>query len=79
MQMKFFTKIAKSIRNQKFWCGKSEYGNFRKIWIGELITLLAYMPTVLLSPLGGVLADRYDRRFLMIIGDLCSGLGKMGF
>ena len=41
----------------------------------SLITLLAYMPTVLLSPLGGVLADRYDRRFLMIIGDLCSGLG----
>lgn len=41
----------------------------------SLITLLAYMPTVLLSPLGGVLADRYDRRLLMIIGDLCSGLG----
>lgn len=41
----------------------------------SLITLLAYMPTVLLSPLGGVLADRYDRRLLMIIGDLFSGLG----
>lgn len=41
----------------------------------SLITLLAYLPTVLLSPLGGVLADRYDRRFLMIIGDLFSVLG----
>lgn len=41
----------------------------------SLITLLAYMPTVLLSPLGGILADRYDRRLLMIIGDLFSGLG----
>lgn len=41
----------------------------------SLITLLAYLPTVLLSPLGGVLADRYDRRLLMIIGDLFSGLG----
>lgn len=41
----------------------------------SLVTLLAYMPTILLSPLGGVLADRYDRRLLMIIGDLFSGLG----
>lgn len=41
----------------------------------SLITQLAYLPTVLLSPLVGVLADRYDRRLLMIIGDLFSGLG----
>ena len=41
----------------------------------SLVTLLAYMPTILLSPVGGVLADRYDRRLLMIIGDLFSGLG----
>lgn len=41
----------------------------------SLVTLLAYLPTVVLSPLGGVLADRYDRRLLMIIGDLFSGLG----
>lgn len=41
----------------------------------SLITLLAYMPTILLSPVGGVLADRYDRRLLMILGDGCSALG----
>lgn len=41
----------------------------------SLVTLLAYLPTILLSPLGGVLADRYDRRLLMIIGDLFSGMG----
>lgn len=41
----------------------------------SLVTLLAYMPTILFSPVGGVLADRYDRRLLMIIGDLFSGLG----
>lgn len=40
----------------------------------SLVTLLAYMPTILLSPIGGVLADRYDRRLLMIIGDAFSGL-----
>ncbi|MGN0394499.1 MAG: MFS transporter [Coprococcus sp.] len=43
----------------------------------SLVTLLAYLPTILLSPLGGVLADRYDRRLLMIIGDLLSGMGLM--
>lgn len=43
----------------------------------SVISLAAFLPTVLLSPLGGVLADRYDRRLLMIIGDLCSGLGLL--
>lgn len=43
----------------------------------SLVTLLAYLPTILLSPLGGVLADRYDRRLLMMIGDLFSGMGLM--
>ena len=41
----------------------------------SLVTLLAYLPSILLSPIGGVLADRYDRRFMMILGDLFSGLG----
>ena len=43
----------------------------------SLVTLLAYLPTILLSPVGGVLADRYDKRLLMILGDLCSGLGLL--
>ncbi len=43
----------------------------------SLVTLLAYLPTILLSPVGGVLADRYDRRLLMILGDMCSGLGLL--
>lgn len=43
----------------------------------SVISLAAFLPAVLLSPLGGVLADRYDRRLLMIIGDLFSGLGLL--
>lgn len=43
----------------------------------SLITLLAFLPTVLLSPFGGILADRYDRRLLMICGDVFSGLGLL--
>ena len=41
----------------------------------SLITLLSFMPSIILSPIGGLLADKYDRRLLMIIGDLFSGLG----
>lgn len=41
----------------------------------SLITLLSFMSSIILSPIGGLLADRYDRRLLMIIGDLFSGLG----
>lgn len=34
----------------------------------------AMLPTILLSPLGGVLADRADRRSIMMLLDLASGL-----
>ncbi len=40
-----------------------------------LVTLLAFLPTLLFSVPAGVLADRYDRRLLMMIGDGCSELG----
>ena len=40
-----------------------------------LVTLLGFLPTLLLSAPAGVLADRYDRRLLMMIGDGCSALG----
>ncbi|WP_251038394.1 MFS transporter [Paenibacillus albidus] len=40
-----------------------------------LVTLCAFLPSILLSPLGGVLADRFDRRLLMMIGDLFSACG----
>lgn len=40
-----------------------------------VVTLLGFLPTLLLSVPAGVLADRYDRRLLMMIGDGCSALG----
>ena len=40
-----------------------------------LVTLLGFLPTLLLSAPAGVLADRYDRRLLMMIGDGCSAMG----
>ena len=40
-----------------------------------LVSLLAFLPTLLLSVPAGVLADRYDRRLMMMVGDGCSALG----
>ncbi len=40
-----------------------------------LVTICAFLPTVLLGPIGGVLADRFDRRVMMIIGDFFSVFG----
>ncbi len=40
-----------------------------------LVTLLGFLPTLLFSVPAGVLADRYDRRLLMMIGDGFSALG----
>ncbi len=42
-----------------------------------LVTLLGFLPTLLLTVPAGVLADRFDRRMLMMIGDGCSALGIM--
>ena len=43
-------------------------------WV-SVITILAYLPTILLNPVGGILADRFDRRLMMICGDLFSAIG----
>lgn len=40
-----------------------------------LITLFTFLPNILLRPIGGVMADRFDRRLMMIIGDLGSAAG----
>ncbi|RRD39900.1 MFS transporter [Leptotrichia sp. OH3620_COT-345] len=53
------------------------YERTKSVTYVSLITLLAYMPGIILSPVGGALADRYDRRMMMIIGDLFSGLGLL--
>ncbi len=45
-------------------------------WV-SIVTLLAYLPTILLNPVGGILADRFDRRLMMICGDLFSALGLL--
>ena len=40
-----------------------------------LVTLIGFLPTILLSIPAGALADKYDRRILMMLGDGLSALG----
>lgn len=42
-----------------------------------LVTLLAFAPGLILGVPAGVLADRYDRRLLMVLGDGLSALGLL--
>lgn len=46
------------------------------LWV-SLAALCAFLPTILLSPFAAVLSDRFDRRLLMLLGDLfsISGVG----
>lgn len=58
-----------------FGLGVYVYGATGKASAVALVTLLAFMPSLLLSAVSGVLADRYDRRLLMVLGDSLSALG----
>lgn len=40
-----------------------------------MVEMAALLPMILLAPAAGVLADRFDRRLLMILGDIVSGVG----
>jgi len=42
-----------------------------------LVMLFAFLPPLLVMPLGGVLADRFDRRVLMLIADGFSVIGLL--
>ena len=42
-----------------------------------MVTLLGFLPSLLLSVPAGVLADMFDRRALMMIGDGCSAIGVL--
>lgn len=42
-----------------------------------MVLMCAFLPPFLLRPYGGILADRYDRKIMMIFGDLGGTLGLL--
>lgn len=66
--------------------GASITGFALDVWVYErtgsvtqfaLITLSYTLPLILLAPIAGPLVDRWDRRWTMIISDVCASLGTM--
>lgn len=43
----------------------------------SMLLLCIFLPVVIMKPLGGVLADKFDRRLLMFFGDFGSALGTI--
>ncbi|WAI01099.1 MFS transporter [Methanogenium organophilum] len=41
------------------------------------ILMCVFLPPFLLKPYGGIMADRYDRRVMMVVGDLGASLGLL--
>lgn len=58
-----------------FGLGVYVFGQTGKASAVALVALLAFMPALLFSAVAGVLADRHDRRLLMVLGDSLSAVG----
>jgi MFS family permease len=60
-----------------FALGVSVYLESRSAVGFAMVILCLYLPSIVLRPVGGVLADRLDRRFIMAAGDIGSALGVL--
>ena len=40
-----------------------------------LVVLFSFVPSILLGPIGGIFADRFNRRVMMVVGDVGSAAG----
>lgn len=58
-----------------FALGVYVFRQTRSVSSFALIALCLYLPSILLRPLGGVLADRFDRRLMIILGEIGSASG----
>ena len=58
-----------------FGLGVFAYNAYGTASAVALVQLCAFAPIVLLAPLAGALADRFDRRLMMLLGDGCSVIG----
>ncbi|MCX7594876.1 MAG: MFS transporter [Fischerella sp.] len=61
----------------RFALGVWVYQNTGSVTEFALISLFAMLPSILMSPLVGVLVDRWNRRFCMILSDTGAGLSTL--
>lgn len=60
-----------------FALGVHIFGQTRSASAFALAALCLYLPPILLRPLGGVLADRFDRRLMIVLGEAGSAAGVL--
>lgn len=80
--MKLFTLLLSAQLISSIGSGLTDFGLAiyvlaftGSVTAASLVSICAFLPSILLAPAGGVLADHYDRRLMMIAGELLSGLG----
>ena len=76
-QLIWLTQLIARVGNgmTAFGLGVFVYQETGQTTPGALIMLAAFLPGLLLSPLAGVLVDRFDRRLMMILSDTLSAIG----
>ncbi|MFC0003440.1 hybrid non-ribosomal peptide synthetase/type I polyketide synthase [Micromonospora siamensis] len=60
-----------------FGMGLWVYQQTRSVSLFATATVLALLPAVVLSPIAGALADRWDRRLIMIVADCLAAAGTV--
>jgi MFS transporter, DHA3 family, macrolide efflux protein len=61
-----------------FWILEQTYQGTGTITEFALTILFMYLPKVIISPLAGVLVDRWNRRYAMMMSDLGTGIVTLG-
>ncbi len=70
-----FSKIGCGI--SAFALGIYLFQQTESIFTYSSFLLCAFLPSILLTPIGGVIADRVDRKLLMVFGDLGASIGVL--
>lgn len=68
-----FSRIGSGL--SAFALGVYVYGQTGLATSYSLLLLCAFLPSIVLAPVGGVLADRFDRKLMMVIGDVGAAAG----
>lgn len=60
-----------------FSLGIFAFNKTQSTTVFSLIVLFSFLPAYIVKPLGGILADRFDRKKIIMVGDLGAALGVL--